>query len=175
MKSVKMLSVSVLMFVVFIFAGCQKNLENKTDNAVPLSETEVAHSAPAEATANPTEATASTEAAPAPAAAPAAGSVKNAIAVADVFAKKTELNNKEVTVAGKVIKVSTGILGSNWLHIQDGTGDKSTGNHDITVTTKAQPNVGDKVVATGILATDKDFGAGYKYNVIIENAGVTVQ
>ncbi len=164
MENVRMLLVSVLVFVVFVFVGCDNKVQSKTENATAPVVEEAGPTAPAEDVAP-----AATEAP----AAPTAVSSANAISIANVFAKKAELNNKEVTVAGKVAKISMGILGSNWIHIQDGTGSK--GSDDITVTTQAQPKVGDKVVATGILATDKDFGAGYKYNVIIEKANVTVQ
>ena len=90
--------------------------------------------------------------------------------VAEVWAEKSILSGKTVTVRGKVIKVSKRILGKNWLHLRDGTGIE--GQNDLTVTTKAEPVAGDVVTITGTLATDRDFGSGYRYDVIVEDASV---
>ena len=74
---------------------------------------------------------------------------------------------------GKVVKFSPEIMGKNWIHLQDGTGKEGT--NDLTVTTKMMAKVGDTVVISGAVATDKDFGYGYKYGVIIEDADVKVE
>ncbi|MEW6088076.1 MAG: hypothetical protein AB1498_07195 [bacterium] len=92
--------------------------------------------------------------------------------VADVFARKDELNGKSVTLNGKVAKVNLSIMGKNWIHLQDGTG--SQGTNDITITTEGVAQVNDKVTVTGTVVTNKDYGSGYKYDVIIEDAKVTV-
>jgi len=93
--------------------------------------------------------------------------------VAEVFAGKGELAGKEVTVRGKVVKFSPEIMGKNWIHLQDGTGND--GSNDLTVTTSAMAKVGDTVVVDGVVTADKDFGYGYKYDVIVEDAKVTVE
>ncbi len=93
------------------------------------------------------------------------------VTVAELFAKKAELAGKIVKFRGRVVKASRMILGSNWLHIQDGTG--APGTNDITVTSKKDfAAVGSIVVIEGTLGIDKDFGAGYSYGVIVENATV---
>lgn len=97
---------------------------------------------------------------------------ENAYTVGELFEKSKDLANKKVTVRGKVVKVSTMIMGKNWLHIQDGTGDAAKNTHDLVVTTMAQPAKDAVVIIEGTLYTDKDFGAGYKYNVIIEEAEI---
>ena len=93
--------------------------------------------------------------------------------VGDIHAKKAELNGKPVKVRGKVVKFSPQIMGKNWIHIQDGTGD--AGANDLTVTTDVTANTGDTVLISGTLSLDKDFGYGYAYGVIIEDADVTVE
>jgi hypothetical protein len=93
--------------------------------------------------------------------------------VAELFQAKKELAGKKVTLVGKVVKFNPEIMGKNWLHVQDGTG--SAGSNDITVTTKDTAAVGDTIVAEGVLQLDKDFGYGYKYAVIIEDAQVKKQ
>lgn len=90
--------------------------------------------------------------------------------VEELFAKKEKLNGKKVTVTGKVVKFSPGIMGKNWIHLQDGSGKQGT--NDITITTDQNASIGDKIVVTGNLVTNKDFGGGYKYEVIIEEAAV---
>ena len=90
--------------------------------------------------------------------------------VEELFAKKEKLNGKKVIVKGKVVKFSPGIMGKNWIHLQDGSGKQGT--NDITVTTDQNAAIGDKIVVTGNLVTNKDFGGGYKYEVIIEEAAV---
>ena len=93
--------------------------------------------------------------------------------VADIFANKADLAGKPVKVRGKVVKFSPEIMGTNWIHLQDGSG--GAGTNDLTVTTKSTAKVGDTVVISGVLTTDKDFGYGYAYDVIIEDAEVTVE
>jgi len=95
--------------------------------------------------------------------------------VSDVFTKKEELAGKEVILRGKVVKFSPQIMGKNWLHVQDGTGDAGDGTNDLTVTTAVDAQVGDTVLVTGLVTLDKDFGYGYKYNVIVEDAQVVVE
>lgn len=92
--------------------------------------------------------------------------------VAEIWAGKGSLKNKDVVVRGKVVKFLGGIMGKNWMHLQDGTGSGEKGDNDITVTTNEKFSVGDVVTVKGTLAADKDFGAGYRYEVIIENAKV---
>ncbi len=95
--------------------------------------------------------------------------------IAEIYAEKADLSGKSVTLRGKVVKFSPQIMGTNWLHLQDGSGDLKTGNHDLTVTSNVQVKVGDTVLVTGVLTLDKDFGYGYKYDLIMENADVTVE
>jgi hypothetical protein len=60
----------------------------------------------------------------------------------------------------------------NWIHLQDGTGSPEKKNHNLVVTSKDLPDVGDIVTVTGTLVRNKDFGSGYKYDVIVEKAKI---
>jgi hypothetical protein len=93
--------------------------------------------------------------------------------VGEVWAARTDLGGKEVVVRGKVVKSLSGIMGKNWIHIQDGTGEQNS--NDLTVTTDKPVSVGSLVLVKGVAAVDKDFGAGYFYPVIVEDAEVTVE
>jgi hypothetical protein len=92
--------------------------------------------------------------------------------VADLWAQRASLAGQTVVVRGKVVKFLGGIMGRNWVHLQDGTGSAKDGTNDITVTTDADVNAGDIVTVTGTLAVDKDFGSGYRYGALIEGATI---
>lgn len=95
---------------------------------------------------------------------------KDELTIADLFSNKESYANKTVLIKGKVVKYSAGIMNKNWVHIQDGT--ESDGNYDLTVTTLAELKVGDIVTLEGKVALAKDFGYGYTYDVLLEDAAV---
>ena len=99
--------------------------------------------------------------------------VEDGKTVAEIFAGKEDLAGKEVLVRGRVIKFTSKIMGKNWLHLQDGSG--SEGTNDLTVTTNTIVKVGDLVLVNGVVSVDRDFGFGYSYDVILEDAKVTVE
>ncbi|PLX85370.1 MAG: hypothetical protein C0617_04685 [Desulfuromonas sp.] len=99
--------------------------------------------------------------------------VEGGKSVEEIFAEQADLSGKEVQIRGKVVKFSPQIMGKNWIHLQDGTGGEKT--NDLTVTTAGTAKVGDTVLLKGVVSTNKDFGYGYKYDVIIEDAQVTVE
>jgi hypothetical protein len=94
----------------------------------------------------------------------------DAYTVSEVYEKAGKLDKKTVVVRGKVAKVSKGIMGKNWVHLRDGSGDPEKGTNNLVFTTQNAPNVGDVVTAKGTLYKDKDFGSGYKYQAIVEEA-----
>jgi len=98
---------------------------------------------------------------------------KDGRTVGEILSAAADFSGKDITVRGKVVKFNSGIMGKNWLHVQDGTGE--AGLNDLTVTTDASAKVGDLVLVRGKAATDKDFGYGYKYAFIVEDADVVVE
>lgn len=98
---------------------------------------------------------------------------ENGYKVEEIFEKAADLAGKKVKIRGKVVKVSPNIMGRNWVHLQDGSGDAMKNSHDLVVTTADVPELNSIVVAEGVLTKDKDFGSGYFYNVIIEEALIT--
>ena len=92
------------------------------------------------------------------------------ITIAQLFDKRNSFSGKKVKIRGQVIKINTEIMGKNWVHIQDGT---SNGNdYDLTVTTKEMVKMGDVVTFEGTITLNKDFGGGYSYSVIMEDATI---
>ena len=93
--------------------------------------------------------------------------------VAEVWGGKAALADKEVVVRGKVVKFLGGIMGTNFMHVRDGSGSDGAGDNDLTITTNDVAKVGDVVTVRGVVHVDKDFGAGYRYPVIVENGKVS--
>lgn len=98
---------------------------------------------------------------------------ENGYTVAELFANQNSLAGKEVSVRGNVVKFNANIMKTNWIHIQDGTGDQGT--NDLALTTDKTAKIGDTLLVKGTLVLNKDFGYGYQYDLIIENARITVE
>ena len=92
--------------------------------------------------------------------------------VAEIWAHAATIDGKTVTIRGKVVKVNEGVMGKNWIHLQDGSGDAGQGTNDLTVTSLEVASIGETVTIAGIARTNKDFGSGYLYRVIVEDAKV---
>lgn len=90
------------------------------------------------------------------------------ITIAELFANKAKYSGKDVKISGVVCKFSPEIMNKNWIHIQDGT--ESGGKFDLTITTNETAEVGDTVTFEGEITIDKDFGYGYFYEVLLEDA-----
>lgn len=93
---------------------------------------------------------------------PAPGAIK----ISELVANAAKYEGKMVKLTGKITKVNPRIMGRNWLHIQDGSADK----YDMTVTTDADIAAGTVVSLEGTIVLNKDFGAGYKYDILMEGA-----
>jgi len=85
-----------------------------------------------------------------------------------LFTNKKTFNGKKITVEGRVTKLNKEIMHRNWIHIQDGT--NHNGEYDLLITSNDLVTVGSYVIMEGVVAIDKDFGAGYKYPILVENA-----
>ncbi len=105
-------------------------------------------------------------------AAVAKASGPNARTVSEVVGGKAAMKDKTVLVRGMVVKFNSNIMGRNWVHLRDGSGSATDNTNDLLVTTKDSAKVGDVVVAKGIVHTDRDFGAGYSYKVLVEDASL---
>jgi len=95
--------------------------------------------------------------------------------IQQIFAGAAKLVGKPVAVRGRVVKYNANILGKNWLHIRDGSGDPGKDDYDLAVTTTDKAKLGDIVVVTGVLSTNKDFGYNYKFSVMLDGAQVSVE
>lgn len=92
------------------------------------------------------------------------------ITIAELYSKRKDFEGKPVKIRAQVVKFSPGIMNKNFLHIQDGTADGD--KFDLTVTTQDTVKFNDVVTVEGKVTLNRDFGAGYFYEVIIEDAKV---
>ncbi|MHC4998836.1 MAG: hypothetical protein ACYTEM_07425 [Planctomycetota bacterium] len=94
--------------------------------------------------------------------------IEGGISIAELYSNRTAYANTVVRIKGQVTKVNLGIMGKNWIHLQDGTGN--SGSNDLLVTTQETVALGDIVIFEGTIALNKDFGSGYSYEVLMEDA-----
>lgn len=87
---------------------------------------------------------------------------ENSYTVGEIFEQAQELDGKKVRVRAQVVKFNSNIMGKNWLHLQDGTGDPMKNSHDLVVTTSDELSGPKIITVEGTVAADKDFGAGYQ-------------
>ncbi len=90
--------------------------------------------------------------------------------VALLWKRKAGLGGKVVRVRGVVTKVNAGIMGKNWIHLADAGAPK--GARDLVFTTKDRVEEGEKVLVRGKVGLNRDFGYGYRYEMILEEGFV---
>ncbi len=95
--------------------------------------------------------------------------------IAELFRERQALDQKRVQVRGRVVKVVPGVLGKTFIHIRDGSGSASSGDHDLTVTTQLEPEVGQILLLDGVANRDVDLGAGYVYPVLLTDATLVTE
>ena len=95
---------------------------------------------------------------------------EDGLSIAEVHARRAELDGERVVVRGRVVKFTPGVMGHNWLHVRDGSGEGDSA--DLTIVTDDDAQVGDLVTATGLVAIDQDFGFNYQYAVLVQDATI---
>lgn len=91
--------------------------------------------------------------------------VKGSIKIAELVKNAKKYEGKTVQISGTCKKLNASIMGKNWIHLADGSKD----SYDLVVTTTELVNEGDFVTIKAVVTLNKDFGAGYKYDLILEN------
>ncbi len=95
---------------------------------------------------------------------------KDEVSIASLYENKASYSGKTIKIKGQVVKFNDGIMDKNWIHLQDGT--SFSNNFDLTITTLENVAIGDEITVSGIINLDKDFGYGYFYDVIMEDATI---
>lgn len=94
----------------------------------------------------------------------------NARTVAEILTRSAALKDQPVTVRGRVVKYNEAIMERNWVHLRDGSGTEADKTNDLLVTTRNATRLGAVVTVSGVVRLDKDFGSGYAYKVLLEDA-----
>ena len=92
--------------------------------------------------------------------------------IGELWAAKRAAAGTTVTVRGVVVKYNAGVMGKNWIHLQDGSGTAAAGTNDLAVTSQDAATIGDTITISGTVRVDRDFGAGYTYPLLVEDAKV---
>lgn len=93
---------------------------------------------------------------------------QDGLSIAKLYSTKADYAGKKIKMKGQVVKVNNEVMGKNWIHIQDGTNE---GDHfDLTITTMDKVEMDAVVTFEGTIAVNKDFGYGYSYELIMEDA-----
>lgn len=95
---------------------------------------------------------------------------KDGISISDLVSEKKSYDGKTVRIRGQVTKYNADIMDKNWIHIQDGT--EYDGTFDLTITSDITVETGKILTFEGKIALDKDFGFGYFYDIIMEEAKI---
>lgn len=94
--------------------------------------------------------------------------IKGSIKIADLVKNAKKYAGKTVQISGTCSKLNAGIMDRNWIHLKDGSKD----DYDLVVTSKELVREGQKITVKAIVTLNKDFGAGYKYDIILENGTI---
>lgn len=96
-------------------------------------------------------------------------SQEGSIKIAEIVDNPEKYENKTVQITGKIVKVNPNIMNRNWYHLQDGSKD----DFDLVVTSDTYVPEGHVVTIKAEVHRNVDFGAGYKYELILENGEIT--
>jgi len=101
---------------------------------------------------------------------------KDTYTVEEIHMWRKSLEGQTISLEGSVYKVSRQIMKLDWVHFGDGTGNEKKLTDDLVFTTESTNiKAGDKVIAKGKVIVNKDFGYGYFYKVIIQDASFQVK
>ena len=92
------------------------------------------------------------------------GSIK----IAELVENFKKYEGKTVQISGRCVKINPNIMGRNWIHIKDGSKD----DYDLVITSDTFVKEGSMVTMKATVSLNKDFGAGYKYDLILENGTI---
>lgn len=90
--------------------------------------------------------------------------------ISELLKDPKKYEGQTVQISGKCVKINLNIMKRNWIHIQDGTRN----DYDLIITSDTFVPEGDIITIRAVVVLNKDFGAGYRYEVILEN-GVLVK
>jgi len=94
--------------------------------------------------------------------------VKGSVKIADLVANPGKYEGQTIQISGECTKINIDIMDLNWIHLKDGSKD----DFDLVITSNEIIAKGQVVTMTGTVTLNKDFGAGYSYEIIMENGKI---
>ena len=93
---------------------------------------------------------------------------EGSIKIADLVSNAKKFEGKTVQISGKCFKINPNIMERNWIHLRDGSKD----SYDLVITSKEFVEEGSVVTMKGTVTLNNDFGAGYRYDLVIEDGEI---
>jgi hypothetical protein len=90
---------------------------------------------------------------------------KGTIKISELVSDPKKYEGHTVQLSGKCVKVNPNIMSRNWIHLQDGSKD----DFDMVITSNTFVPEGKDITIKAVVSLNRDFGAGYKYDLILEN------
>lgn len=84
--------------------------------------------------------------------------------ISEIVGDPKRFAGKTLQVNGTCTKVNPNIMGRNWIHVKEG----GKSGQELVITTNDMVAEGQSVTMIGTVTVDKDFGAGYRYDVLLE-------
>ncbi len=95
---------------------------------------------------------------------------KGTVRIADVVKNPQKYEGHTIQVKGVCTKINPNIMNRNWIHIKDGSQDE----YDMVVTTNSYVPEGKEFMMRAVVHLNRDFGAGYAYDLILED-GILIE
>ncbi len=90
---------------------------------------------------------------------------QGSIKIAELVKDPKKYEGKTIQLSGICTKINAGIMNRNWIHIKDGSKD----DFDLVITSQEFVPEGSSFTIKALVTLNKDFGAGYRYDLILEN------
>ncbi|MCF8274416.1 MAG: hypothetical protein K9I95_11345 [Flavobacteriaceae bacterium] len=93
---------------------------------------------------------------------------QGSIKISELVKNPKKFEGQTIQLDGVCTKINAGIMDRNWIHIKDGSKD----DYDLVITSDAFIPEGAVFTIKAVVVLNKDFGAGYKYDLILENGTI---
>ena len=91
--------------------------------------------------------------------------IKGSLKISELVQNFSKYEDQIVQISGVCVKINAGIMSRNWIHLKDGSRD----DYDLVITSNIFVKEGEVITMKAKVSLNKDFGAGYKYEMILED------
>lgn len=93
---------------------------------------------------------------------------EGSIKISELVSNPKKYQGQNIQLTGKVVKINPNIMKRNWIHLQDGSYDE----YDLVITSNTFVPEGSIITIKGDVILNIDFGAGYSYEILLENGAL---